>query len=42
MENNIIKSNSGENFGIKANMLGISLEGQVKHLNRIYSNKVIF
>lgn len=42
MQNGILHEPSGDNFGVKADMLGLSLEEQVEQLNRIYAGKILF
>ena len=42
MQNGILHEVSGDNFGVKADMLGLSLEKQVEQLNRLYKDKLIF
>ena len=42
MQNGILHEVSRDNFGVKADMLGLSLEKQVEQLNRLYKDKLIF
>ena len=42
MANGILHNPSGDNFGVKADMLGLSIEKQVEQLNRIYKDQAIF
>lgn len=42
MTNGILHNPSGDNFGVKADMLGLSIEKQVEQLNRIYKDQAIF
>lgn len=42
MANGILHNPSGDNFGVKADMLGLSLEKQLEQLNRIYKDQAVF
>lgn len=42
ISNGIIHSESGDNFGVKAEMMGLSLEKQVELLNNLYADTLKF